>query len=121
MKTFVCLLASAAFLYCQASSKVELTFKSVGTKKLPQSKIFLVVGSKTTPITTIMGTAFGDSLITDRSWIPAKSVSNLGAISGHQETQMYVLHQGHDYQVYVRSLTPKSKKGDFRLFKTVKG
>ena len=121
MKLMISILAVFTIASSFASTKVELTFKAVGTKAHPQSKIFLVVGSKTVPITTVLGTAFGNNLISNRSWIPAKAVTAMGAFIGKHETQMYVLMHGKDYGVFVRELDGKTKNVPFRLFKIVKG
>ena len=119
MKVVASLLAFVAFLPCYAAH-AELTFENVGTKYRPQAKVFLVVGGKRTAITTVLGTAFGDTLISDRSWIPAGAVSALGAVWPRGESDMYVLKKGHDYLVYARSMNGRGKKVPFKLLKTVK-
>lgn len=121
MKTVASFLAFVGFMPCYAAPLVELTFKNVGAKARPQAKVFLAVGGKTTAITTIMGTAFKNSLISDRSWIPAGAVSALGSIWSGGESQLYVLHKKNDYQVFARTISAHSKKTKFQLMKTVKG
>lgn len=121
MKVVASLLALILVLPCFASAEAELTFKNVGSNNRPQAKVFLVVGGKRTAITTVLGTAFGDNLISDRSWIPAGAVSALGAVWPRGESDMYVLKKGHAYLVYARSSYGHAKKGPFKLLKTVKG
>jgi hypothetical protein len=120
MKAVASILAFVGFLPYYGAPQVELTFKDVGTKSRPQAKVFLVVGGKSTAITTVLGTVFKNSLISDRSWIPAGAVSALGSIRSGGESQLYVLHMKNSYQVYARTLNHHLKKTKFQLMKTVK-